>query len=90
MQGRRLHGKKGDRGTAAAAPLTAGDPSGEQVLDSPAEGIHAGDHLAIVVEQIVHGPQVPQNLVKSKCQFIAQGVALTGKPTDTVASLSKM
>ena len=43
IQGRSLHGKKGDGCTAAAAALAAGDPSGKHCTDPPAEGIHPGD-----------------------------------------------
>jgi hypothetical protein len=71
MQGFRLHRKEGDCRTAAAAPLTAGNLTGENILDPPAEGIHTGYHLTIVVEQIIHEQQVTQNRGKSKRQFVA-------------------
>jgi hypothetical protein len=69
IQSLRLHRKKGDCRTAAAAPFTAGDPAGERVLNSTAEGIYTGYHLEIIVEQFLHDPQVSQNRVKSKWQI---------------------
>jgi hypothetical protein len=90
IQSRRLHRKKGDCRTAAAAPFTAGDLAGERRLNPPAEGIHTGYHLEIIVEQIFHGPQVSQKLGKSKRQIMPRCVAMTAEETDTVASLNKM
>jgi hypothetical protein len=69
IQSRRLHGKQGYCRTATAAPLTAGELAGKQILYFPAKGIHTGYHPVIIIKQIIHDQQVSQigTLLKWVC-----------------------